>query len=187
MWLLRTLSAIAFLFSVIFSIPLAFDVGGRNCGLAFSLALSIFYFLFSTLKIAIPRRSPARALVLFVTSIQWFVIPTLLIWSLNKFSDTTETPGGWVERTFGGKRSQFSSVTDWIFGQGGLVESSTIGAWDSLLRYSTPIFQLSEGFCSLLVIQALGQVTRYLVNNEGGDATMVSLGVIPEPSYINFT
>ncbi|KAG9628281.1 ICE2-domain-containing protein, partial [Aureobasidium melanogenum] len=44
-----------------------------------------------------------------------------------------------------------------------------------LLRWSTPVFQLSEGFCSLLVIQAAGQITRYLVNREGGDGWMIGL------------
>ncbi|KAF2149524.1 ICE2-domain-containing protein [Myriangium duriaei CBS 260.36] len=174
MWFFfRALGAVAFLFSIIFSIPLAFDVGGRTCGLAFSLALSTFYFLFSLLKIATPRGSSLRGITHLITTLQWLVIPTLMIWSLNKFSVDSESSGGWVERTFGGKRAQFTSVQDWIFGKGGLVESSTIGAWDSLLRYSTPVFQLSEGFCSLLVIQAVGQVTKYLVNNEGGDAWMI--------------
>ena len=174
MWFFfRALGAVAFLSTVIFSIPLAFDVGGRTCGLAFSLALSTFYFFFSTFKVATPRGSRLHAITHLVTVLQWLVIPSLLIWSLNKFSVDSEASGGWVERTFGGKRAQYNSVQEWIFGKGGLVESSTIGAWDSLLRYSTPVFQLSEGFCSLLVIQAVGRVTKYLVNNEGGDAWMV--------------
>lgn len=48
----------------------------------------------------------------------------------------------------------------------------TIGTWDKLLRYSTPFFQLAEGFCSLLVIQAAGQITRWLVNRRS-DTWMV--------------
>ncbi|PSK33605.1 hypothetical protein B9Z65_7492 [Elsinoe australis] len=176
MWFFfRALGAVAFLFSIIFSIPLAFDVGGRTCGLAFSLALSSFYFLFSIFKIATPQGSRLRGLAHVVTVAQWVVIPSLMIWSLNKFSVDGENSGGWVERTFSGKRVQFDSVSDWIFGSGGLVESFTIGAWDSLLRYSTPVFQLSEGFCSLLVIQAVGKISKYLVNQEQGDAWMISL------------
>lgn len=171
---LRALGSFAFLFSIIFSIPLAFDVGGRTCGLAFSLALSTFYFFYSTLKLVTPRGSSLRGITHVVTALQWVAIPTLLIWSLNKFSVDSDASGGWVARTFGSKRVHFDSVQEWIFGQGGLVESSTIGTWDAFLRYSTPVFQLGEGFCSLLVIQAVGQVTKYLVNNEGADAWMVS-------------
>jgi hypothetical protein len=35
------------------------------------------------------------------------------------------------------------------------------------------MFQLSEGFCSLLVIQAGGQISRWLVNRKKSDAWMV--------------
>ena len=61
MWYItRILSALLFLFSVVFTIPLAFDVGGRTCGLAFSLSLSAFYFFYSALRLATPDRSRLR-------------------------------------------------------------------------------------------------------------------------------
>jgi hypothetical protein len=175
MWYVtRILSALLFLFSVIFTIPLAFDVGGRTCGLAFSLSLSAFYFFYSALRLATPDTSRLRyALVNTIAASQWIVIPTLMIWSLNKFSVDSDATA-WVEKTFSGKRAQHDTVYAWVFGSDGLMQSLTIGGWDKLLRWSTPVFQLSEGFCSLLVIQAAGQITRYLVNREGGDGWMVS-------------
>lgn len=175
MWYItRILSALLFLFSVVFTIPLAFDVGGRTCGLAFSLSLSAFYFFYSALRLATPDRSRFRyVLVNTIAASQWIVIPTLMIWSLNKFSVDSDA-SAWVEKTFSGKRAQHDTFYAWIFGSDGLVQSLTIGGWDKLLRWSTPVFQLSEGFCSLLVIQAAGQITRYLVNREGGDGWMVS-------------
>ena len=43
----------------------------------------------------------------------------------------------------------------------------------------SPVFQLLEGFCSLLVIQALGQLTRWLVNrSEWSDFWMLTLIVM---------
>jgi len=171
-WFLRTLSATLFLFGIIFSIPLAFDVGGRTCGLAFSLALATFYFFYSFLRLVTPDDSRfRRALVGFVATIQWLVIPTLLIWSLNKFF--VDSGDSWVEQTFGHTRTKWQSPQEWFFGRDGFLEAITIGAWDKLLRWATPVFQLSEGFCSLLLIQAVGQVTRYLVNQDSGDAWMV--------------
>ena len=165
MWILRILSAAIFLTSIILSIPLAFDVGGRACGLAFSLSLASFYFFYSILRLTTPDRSRLRyALIQIIAWTQWMAIPVLLIWSLNRFSVDSNSSGGWVERTFGGKRAAHVSVKDWIFGHDGLVESATVGTWDKLLRWSTPGFQLCEGFCSLLVIQAAGQMTRWLVN-----------------------
>jgi hypothetical protein len=177
MWLLRVVSSAVFLTAIVLSIPLAFDVGGKTCGLAFSLSLASFYFGFSLLKLATPDESRfRRLLVIFVRSTQWLIVPTLLIWSLNRFSVDSNNNGSWVERTFDGKRATDTSISSWVFGHGGVIETLTIGNWDKLLRWSTPIFQLVEGFCTLLVIQAAGQITRWLVNRSGGgDTWMVRL------------
>lgn len=175
MWLLRAFSSAIFLTAVVSSIPLAFDVGGRVCGLAFSLSLATFYFFFSLLKLSTPERSWVRSsLVLVIKSTQWIIIPVLLIWSLNRFSVDTDSATAWVERTFSGNRAADSSIQEWLFGRDGLVETVTLGNWDRMLRWSTPVFQLVEGFCSLLVIQAAGQITRWLVNRGGrSDSWMV--------------
>jgi hypothetical protein len=175
MWFTRVLSSTTFLGAIIFTIPLAFDIGGRTCGLAFSLSLSAYYFFYSALRLATPDSSRFRWFLCNVVAwAQWLAIPTLLIWSLNKFSIDATNNAGWVERTFGGSRSDFKTVHEWIFGSEGLLQSVAIGAWDKTLRYSTPAFQMAEGFCSLLVIQAAGQITRWVVNRERGDSWMVS-------------
>ncbi|KAJ5808902.1 hypothetical protein N7474_010171 [Penicillium riverlandense] len=180
MWLFRVCSSAFFLAVTVSSIPLAFDVGGKTCGLAFSLSLAIFHFLFSLLKLTTPERSWFRSSVIVVIrSTQWILVPILLIWSLNRFSADADSSGGWVERTFSENRAQFSSLQEWLFGRDGLVETVTLGNWDRLLRWSTPVFQLAEGFCSLLVIQAAGQITRWLVNRGGrSDSWMIGLLVL---------
>ena len=177
MWIIRIISSVVFLSSVIFSVPLGFDVGGRTCGLAYSLFLASFYFFYSVLRLLTPDRSRFRyTLVQTLGFSQWIILPSLLIWSLNRFSVDTDNNGNWVERTLSGKRAQDVSIQTWFFGPDGLLESMAIGGWDKLLRWSTPVFQLSEGFCSLLVIQAAGQITRWLVNRGGRtDSWMVCL------------
>ena len=133
-----------------------------------------YYFVYSTLRLATPDSSRFRWFLCNVIAwAQWLAIPTLLIWSLNKFSIDADANSGWVQRTFGGKRADFQTVQEWIFGSEGLLQSASIGAWDKTLRYSTPVFQIAEGFCSLLVIQAAGQITRWVVNKERGDSWMV--------------
>lgn len=93
---------------------------------------------------------------------------------MNRFAVDANGSGGWVARTFDRKRVEPTSVKEWVFGAGGLLELMTVRSWDTLLRYSTPLFQLAEGFCSLLVIQAAGQITRWLVNRGGrSDSWMV--------------
>ena len=175
-WIFRALSSIVFLSAIVFTIPLAFDVGGRDCGLVFSLSLTIFYFFYSISRLSTPEHSRFRfAFTQLIATLQWLVIPALLIWSLSQFSVDSGPAKGWVERTFNRNRAQDESIQEWLFGRDGLVAAMSIGSWDKLLRWSVPVFQLGEGFCSLLVIQAAGQITRWLVNREGGDNWMVRL------------
>ena len=175
MWLARAISSLVFLFLIVFTIPLAFDVGGKECGLAFSLSLAAYYFFFSVLRLATPEGSRIRyGMVQIIRYTQWVTILALMIWCLNKFSvDSNAIPGGWVARTFSRKRAHDTSVKLWLFGRGGLVEWAAINGWDKGLRWLTPVFQILEGFCSLLVIQFCGQITRWLVNRERGDSWMV--------------
>ena len=191
--ILRFLSSSLFLFSIVFSIPLAFDVGGRTCGLAFSLSVATYYFVLSCLRLATPTESTwRRGVERSITSLQVLVIPALLIWSLNKFSVDGVDNANWVSKAFlnATKLShQSPSMKEWVLGKDGLLQGLSVGGWDRFLRYSTPVFQLAEGFCSLLVIQAAGQVTRYLVNtSDGGDTWMIGLlfvsgGVISSSIY----
>ena len=180
MWLFKVLSSVFFLTSIIVSVPLAFDVGGRACGLGFSLSLASFYFGYSVLRLITPIQSRFRwAFIQVLGLIQWVVVPVLLIWSLNRFSVDTDDSTSWVERTFSGKRAQDSSVQEWLLGPDGLVETVTVGGWDKILRWSTPVFQLAEGFCSLLVIQAAGQITRWLVNRGGRTDSWMVHQILP--------
>ncbi|QIW97980.1 hypothetical protein AMS68_003498 [Peltaster fructicola] len=175
--ILRFFSSTLFLAAIVFTIPLAFDVGGRTCGLAFSLALSTYYFLLSVLRLITPTESIwRRSIVQSIVGLQAIVIPALLIWSLNKFSVDGVNESSWVSRAFYNATKPWQnnvSLRDWLFGREGLLEHVFLGSWDKGLRYSTPVFQIIEGFCSLLVIQAAGQITRYLVNGDGGDGWMI--------------
>lgn len=243
LWLFRVLLSTIFLLSVVLSVPIAFDVGGRDAGLAYSLVLFLYYTAYSSIKIAVRLAAPSdRAssqrlrwtVAATLRLSQWVVIPSLLIWSLSRFSiDSGSTD--WVARTvahvtggesggskvvssnIGGSTGGFgisnffglisrgasssasasasaasasnsgsasstlftsrpasTSWSDWLFGRGGVVESAALGGWDKSLRYSSPIFQVLEGFCTLLVIQAAGQITRWLVNRGRSDSWLVS-------------
>jgi hypothetical protein len=167
-----------FLFAIVLSIPVAFDVGGRDSGLAYSLGLSIFYIFYSAIRLATPETSRIRwTIVSLLRLAQWFVIPSLLIWALGKFAvDADAGNSTWVERTIGGVfHSRRTSWTEWMFGKDGFLETIMLGSWDNVLRYSGPVFQLLEGFCTLLVIQAAGQITRWLVNRGRSDTWVVSV------------
>ncbi|KAM5380931.1 hypothetical protein ACJZ2D_003240 [Fusarium nematophilum] len=178
-WLFRVFFSSIFLLSIVLSIPVAFDVGGRDSGLAYSLALFVFYFVYSSLELLTPEKSRSRFVISgFLRLSQWIIIPSLLIWSLGQFAvDAGST--NWVERTLGGLlNSKSTSWTEWTFGKDGLVETVSLGGWDNVLQYSGPVFQLLEGFCTLLIIQAAGQLTRWLVNRGRSDTWVIVLLVI---------
>ncbi|KAM7187571.1 ICE2 domain containing protein [Naviculisporaceae sp. PSN 640] len=176
-WLINAFSSAIFLLTIVLSIPIAFDVGGRDTGLAYSLSLFLFYIFYSFSKLLTPAKSRVRWLFTHLIGLsQWIVIPAFLIWALNRFSVDAEN-AGWVERTLSSvtARHKPSSWGEYLWGQEGLVETLALGGWDSLLSYSSPVFQLLEGFCSLLVIQVSGQITRYLVNRGRSDMWVIIL------------
>src|SRR3954463_12708537 len=99
-WFISACSSAIFLLSIVLSIPIAFDVGGRDAGLAYSLSLFLFYTFYSISKLLTPEKSRVRWFFKTLVGLsQWIVIPTLLIWSLNRFSVDAESTG-WVSRTF---------------------------------------------------------------------------------------
>jgi len=176
--LARACSAFFWLIAVVFSIPLSFDVGGRHCGLGFSLALFLFYGTHALVRVATPTGSRFRkTLGHIIGALQWPIIPGLLIWSLAKFSVDSGS-SSWVEQAFKRERARDEALGTWLFGTNGFVENISIGAWDKILRWSVPVCQLAEGFCSLLVIQAAGQMTKWAVNTESGDNWMIGLLVM---------
>ncbi|CAI6097632.1 hypothetical protein V2G26_003010 [Clonostachys chloroleuca] len=175
-WLFSVLFGSIFLLSIVLSIPVAFDVGGRDSGLAYSLSIFIFYLFYSTIKLITPDGSRLRGLVSSSLRLsQCIVIPTLLIWALGQFAVDAGTTN-WVERTLDGVlRAKSATWTEWLFGKDGLLETVMLGSWENTLRYSGPVFQLLEGFCTLLVIQAAGQITRWLVNRGRSDTWVIIL------------
>lgn len=175
-WFFRIIASSVFLLTIVLSIPISFDVGGRDSGLAYSLSLFFFYIVYSAFKFATPENSRVRwGITALLQSSQWIVIPVLLIWSLHRFGVDEASNQDWVSRTVWSLsgRKQHHTWTEFFFGDDGLLENLTIGAWDSILRYSSPVFQLLEGFCTLLVIQAAGQITKWLVNRGRSDTWVV--------------
>lgn len=137
--------SVIYLTLLILTIPLAFDVGGEDCGIAFTSTLTIFYFVMSTIRI-ITRKTKFSIIGSLLYYLQHLITPSLLILHLSLFSNT--------------KSNNVSSI--WL---------NSIHPWKVMIKNATPVFACMEGFCTLLVIQATGHVMRWL-NNKKSDSWM---------------
>ncbi|KAK9456442.1 ICE2-domain-containing protein [Dipodascopsis uninucleata] len=132
---------------IILTVPLAFDVGGEECGLAFTLTLTIFYFSVATIKL-LGRNTKFSHITNVFYYFQHVIIPSLFIMYLNIYSNP-----------------------DCSYPIG----SKLIFPWRYFLQNATAGFAVLEGFCTLLVIQAIGQISRWLVNNRSDTWMIVML------------
>jgi hypothetical protein len=125
--------AFIYLTLIILTIPLAFDVGGEDCGIAFTFTLSMFYLVMSTVRI-LSRNTKFSIFGSLLYYLQHIIIPSLLILHLSLFSKHPSSTWLWA-----------------------------LGPWRFFVKHATPLFTTLEGFCTLLVIQATGQITRWLI------------------------
>lgn len=141
----RLILSIIYLILIILSIPLAFDVGGIECGLAFSLTIFTLYFILTTIKLLTRKTKYLRWFSVFYY-FQYIAIPSILTLFLSYYS------GGFKPRQF-----------------------YVVEMWKIFIINSTPIFTILEGFCSLLGIQAVGQTISWLTKYKSDSWLIVSL------------
>jgi ICE2. len=83
--IVRGLLSTLYLVLIILTIPLAFDVGGVSCGLAYSLTTFLLYFILTTIRL-VTRRSRYFRWISLLYYTQHFVIPSLLTLFLSYYS-----------------------------------------------------------------------------------------------------
>lgn len=142
--LVRSALSFYYLTLVVLSIPLAFDAGGNQCGLAYLLALLAIYFVLTTLRL-LSRRVPFLRVVSLLYYAQHLFIPSILTWFVHFWSHN-DVP-------------EFMLITTW--------------KW--LLVHATLVFTIAEGFCLLLLIQAISQTLNWLTVYKSDSWLFVSL------------
>lgn len=138
--------SVYYLSLVVLTIPLAFDVGGLQCGLAYSLTLMTTYFVLTTVRL-VCRRFMILRFVSLVYYLQHVFIPSVLMMFLSMYEPdevVNELPP--VLRT-----------------------------WRYILVHLTLVFTISEGFCSLLLVQAASQALKWLTMYKSDSWLFVSL------------
>lgn len=138
--------SVYYLVLIVLTIPLAFDVGGLQCGLAYSLTLMTTYFALTTLRL-VSRRFPILRVISILYYVQHLFIPSVLMVFLSMYNpDEEDAP-----------------------------LPAALSVWRYILIHLTLIFTIAEGFCSLLLIQAAGQTLNWLTTYKSDSWLFVSL------------
>lgn len=161
---IRAILATLYLVLIILTIPLAFDVGGVNCGLAYSLTTLVTYFILTTIRILV-RKTKYFQWISIIYYCQHFFIPSLLTYFLSYYSHENIKKLDLISSS--GSGSSTSTSTSSKF--------NPVMIWRLVLINSTPIFTVLEGVCSLLLIQAMGQTMSWLTIYKSDSWLIISL------------
>ncbi|EPX70588.1 ICE2 family ER membrane protein [Schizosaccharomyces octosporus yFS286] len=131
MAMLGNFLSLSFFLVIIVLVGIAFDVGGKFCGLVLTLALEAYFCSVAFLKLF-----GLRKFAVILHFLEPLLVLQLLIIVLN-ISPSLEQ----------------NKIANYV-----------IHAWNVILLHCTPLFNLLEGLASLLVIQALGHLGRWLVH-----------------------
>lgn len=141
---IKSLLSITYLALVVLTIPLAFDVGGVDCGLAYSLFIMLLYFLLTTVRL-LTHKFPVLKVFNVVFYAQHLLLPSILMFFLLYCAERD------------------------------VASSMVIFLWRYILVHLTSVFTITEGFCSLLLIQAISQILDWLTDFKSDSWLFVSL------------
>ncbi|CDO94559.1 unnamed protein product [Kluyveromyces dobzhanskii CBS 2104] len=137
---LRMFLTTMYLFLVLITIPISFQVGGLNCGLSFTVTLFALYFVSTTCKLVLLDRGSALSTLIYY--LQHLLIPSILFLFLSFFENIDSDD----------VNSEYFKVF-W---------NVMVKPWQLSLIHSTPVFTLLEGVFTILAIQAIGETERWL-------------------------
>lgn len=149
--LLRVLLATLYLVLIVLTTPLSFEIGGLECGLSYSISILLLYFVLATIRVL----KCNRILSSFLYYLQHLLLPSLLFTFLSYFKEN--------------HRLLTNDILQNIWW------NYIISSWKFFLVNSTPLFIILEGFCSLLLIQAVGQISTWLVRNKSDTLSILNL------------
>lgn len=141
----RSLFSIAYLALIVLTVPLAFDLGGVECGLTYSLTIVVLYFLLTSVRL-LCKRFPVLKLLVPLYYAQHVFLPSILMYIILYCQNQNS-------------RSYFAVVAVWRY----------------ILVHLTPVFTIAEGFCSLLLLQAISQTLDWLTLYKSDSWLFVSL------------
>ncbi|CAI7238553.1 BTE_collapsed_G0026660.mRNA.1.CDS.1 [Saccharomyces cerevisiae] len=176
----RICAACFYLLFTLLSIPISFKVGGLECGLSFTVTLFTLYFITTTLNV-LARRHGGRLYIFFTSCLyysQHFIIASLLYLFLSGFSN--DELGNVLKNKYNESESFLEALKNSLnSNQINYVlyyyyYRFVVQPWQFVLTKSTPFFTLSEGFFTILAIQAVGETNRWLSNDLNSNTWIIS-------------
>lgn len=150
--ILRIILSSIYVILIILTVPLSFEVGGLNCGLNYTITILLLYFVLATLRIF----KYHKIISTFLFYLQHLLLPSLLFLFLSIFNNKLAQEE---------ERNLFSQI--WV--------KLVVTSWKHFLVNSTPLFNMLEGFCSLLLIQSIGQTSKWLIRYKSDTWSIVNL------------
>lgn len=152
-----------------------------HCGLSFTVTLFNIYFVSTTLSI-LARRNGSKVYI-FLTSLLYYcqhlIIASLLYLFLSGFSyeefnevikDSTSIELASISNVL--RKNISSSQSNWVLYY--YYYRYFVNPWQYILSHSTPFFTLSEGFFTILAIQAIGETNRWLYYERNSNIWIIS-------------
>lgn len=169
-----------YLLSTLVTIPISFKVGGLYCGLSFTVTLFNLYLITTTLSMIAQSYGNKCYIVgtTFIYYLQHFMIASLLYLFLSGFSNEELTKvledGSQPEQSLVNvlRNNVFSTHLSWMLYY--YYYRYVVQPWQSVLTHSTAFFALSEGFFTVLGIQAIGETNRWLLDEMNSNTWIIA-------------
>lgn len=185
---LRIISGTLYLGLILTSIPISFKIGGLYCGLSFTVTLFLLYFISTTLSI-LAKKNGGKIFIVLTNILYYFqhsIIASLLHLFLSGFSNIElhqliendsslqlDTLSKILHGTLSTNPSNVITLeNNWIFYY--FYYKYVVKPWKFLLSNSTPFFTLSEGFFTILAIQAIGETNKWLIYEKNSNSWIIS-------------
>ncbi|GAA5864256.1 hypothetical protein JCM8547_001309 [Rhodosporidiobolus lusitaniae] len=173
---------------VLLYLPLALDIAGKECMLALSLLLTVSFGFSATLHL-VTRNTRLRPLSKMISALQPFLIPVLLLLTLNLYSSSPTASPTLRERLTQHHSSSSSSSTSPASSYLADLTSTPFfhslvslaraapSYWEKILRTSSPLFTILEGLCTLLCIQSVSRFTLARID-DSRSPDLLKMGVL---------
>lgn len=165
---MRLVFALFYLFLVVLTIPLAFELGGVECGLAYLLILLVIYFALTSLTYLTNNRFWFVEVAYYV---QHLCVPLVLLLVVASYTGNHALLPFLVWSR--GSTSDSSLAT--VLGIQTQAFHYGLSVWRSGISHATPVFTTMEGLSTLLAIQAIGQMARWMLRHRSDLYLMAAL------------